>query len=62
MMTRRDYVLIAGVLASVSMEELSGDDCVEFWITLVDRFAAALAADNIRFDATRFRKACEPTG
>jgi hypothetical protein len=58
-MTKRDFILIAGVIRALA--EPNTDTCVleEADQTLVAwRFAEALRATNARFDGEKFLKAC----
>ena len=55
-MTRKDFELIAGVIAS--MPEPGPDDYREFKGKLALRFAEVLKGTNPRFKAERFVRAC----
>ena len=52
MMTRKDYIATAAILASVK-DKMSKDS----HLSLIDAFAEMMMADNPRFDAHRFYKA-----
>jgi hypothetical protein len=58
-MTKKDYVLIADILAfandSVASGQLSSADIVPF---IAKRFAVTAEGDNPRFDRARFFNAC----
>lgn len=54
-MTRKDYKLIARALRLAFEEQPSA---VDFYVEVVERLSAALAADNSRFDVARFEAAC----
>ena len=56
-MTRKDYVIIAGVLNTIYQQEWSQWDLEDLFDTVVDRLADALTADNPRFDRARFLSA-----
>jgi hypothetical protein len=51
-MTRKDYVIIAEVIAT------SWHDSAETKRTMAQNMADALQAENARFDRTRFLDAC----
>jgi hypothetical protein len=64
-MTRKDYILIAGVISNVkagAARNLTGetraaaDDAIE---AVAARLAAKLAKDNPRFDVDKFIEACK---
>ena len=56
-MTRKDYVAIARVIASCqTMPNRSNPQYVLYEVT--QRLVTVLAADNPRFDRSRFLKAC----
>lgn len=55
MMTRKDYVATATILAG--FKELIGDEFT--YQDLVDEFADMFAADNPNFKFEVFREACE---
>jgi hypothetical protein len=59
-MTRKDYQLIADVLASFS-KGIDNNDSKQWaeYTALVQMFSGQLAKDNPRFDASRFFTACE---
>lgn len=57
-MTRKDYVMLARVIASHRAAYDEGETQLIGADSLVERIADALAADNPRFDRARFLKAC----
>lgn len=59
-MTAKDYRLIAGALAKTYIR---AENSQERWLIdmLYNDLAAALARDNPKFDAARFKAACEDT-
>lgn len=59
-MTRRDYVLIAGVLKSLGQDEAHCFDNEEDRTAIAMRFADALSAENPAFDGIRFIQATIP--
>jgi hypothetical protein len=57
-MTRKDYVMIAEVIADL-MADFNNGRSDEFSLSLVaQELANALEADNDRFDSARFLTAC----
>jgi hypothetical protein len=52
-MTRKDYETIAAALRAAPLGSASREVVVAY-------LSAALAADNVKFDAARFRAACYP--
>lgn len=59
-MTRKDYVLIADVLASFKAGiALDDAKALNDYLTLVMMMAGELSNDNPRFDRARFTQACE---
>lgn len=53
-MTRKDYVLIARIVRTITdVDERN---------RVADLFVDALYADNDRFDEKRFLEACDPAG
>lgn len=54
MMTRKDYVQTANILASVRPEMNA-----ETYFDLVDLFANYFSSDNERFNREKFEEACE---
>ena len=54
-MTKKDYELIARVLASY--KPVSDDPWVT-WNNLCDKFAKELEKENPRFDGAKFERAC----
>lgn len=62
-MTRKDYELIAAVLADYAPKGLGfinseREAQIGQWLDMVDDMADALAKDNPRFDKDRFLRAC----
>lgn len=55
MMTRKDYVVVAEILADFK----SGIDNQIVFQDMVDEFADFFAADNPNFNLTKFREACD---
>lgn len=63
-MTRKDYTAIASAVqkARYDVDGSDFDHLISAQLAIdlvVDRLVATLAADNERFDRTRFRAACE---
>ena len=64
-MTRKDFELIASTLAFTKPTSINYARKAEYisalaeWTGIVDEFTAMLASQNERFDAQRFRKACD---
>ena len=59
-MTKRDYIVIARAISECKQDEnlpLIAQEVMR--IRLIDSIAAALIADNPRFDMVRFLKACQ---
>jgi hypothetical protein len=57
-MTRKDYILLAEAINSLR-PDLPTDDMTDYGLDrVVDALQTVLAADNSRFDAARFAKAC----
>jgi hypothetical protein len=64
-MSRKDYEAAAALIQTYNATpgetpEQPETDAAEGYETLVEVFSRFFAADNPRFDAARFRKACEP--
>lgn len=59
-MTRKDFQMIAGVLADVGsvFVNTGSDEADEVLAVIVDAFADALAGTNPAFDRARFLSAC----
>lgn len=50
-MTRKDYVMIAGAIATAGLPERARE-------TLINNLCRKFSEDNERFDAVRFSEAC----
>jgi hypothetical protein len=57
-MTRKDYQLIAGIIAENQKQFAEGEEGNSLLFILSHQFASELQADNPRFDRARFLKAC----
>jgi hypothetical protein len=58
MMTRKDYVAVARIIAEAETDTHEGRRNLDR-LDVVNAFARLFAEDNARFDADRFRAACE---
>jgi len=56
-MTKQDFELIARTIANLPSANEFGEPKVKFGV-IVTRFADALHATNLSFDAKRFEQAC----
>jgi hypothetical protein len=56
-MTRKHYELIAEIIRTMDVDEVSGKN-KEY---IIRKFAGDLRSSNLRFDVERFTKACYPT-
>jgi hypothetical protein len=57
-MTRKDYIMIANIIAFNQVDFVEGDDGHTLLKILANQFANELQADNPRFDRARFLAAC----
>jgi len=57
-MTRKDYIMIAEIIAFNQEQFVEGEDGRTLLKILANQFANELQADNPRFDRARFLAAC----
>jgi len=57
-MTRKDYIMIAEIIAFNQEQFVEGEDGHTLLKILANQFANELQADNPRFDRARFLAAC----
>jgi len=59
MMTQRDFKILARALHDAKPEADCGPGMMYTWVRCVDNIAYVLKQDNPRFDARKFRDACD---